>query len=192
MKRITLILLSLAIVGVASAQNNNDRAVIPVGVTLNSIMRLTIVSGGNIEFSFNTIRDYEDGISYNTQYDTRFTIASSVDYAVSLQTEDGNLIRTDLMSDTVGAGGVGDAITLNLNYLEFDLTNNGGASITGAFLSGGTALSQSQTIIEAEAGGQDDNDFTLRWQCGVTTSLLDNSPPAGRYGTNAFLILSSQ
>ena len=191
MKRITLILLSLAIVGVASAQNNNDRAVIPVGVTLNSIMRLTIVSGGNIEFSFNTIRDYETGIAYNTQYDTRFTIASSVDYAVSLQTEDNSLIRTDLMSDTIGTGGAGDAVTLNLDFLEYDLTNNGGATTT-IFLNGGTALSQNQTIIEAPAGGQDDNDFTLRWQCGVTNSLLTNSPPAGRYGTNAFLILSSQ
>jgi hypothetical protein len=36
----------------------NDQAVIPVSITLNSILRLTVVSGGNIDFVVNTIDQY--------------------------------------------------------------------------------------------------------------------------------------
>ena len=48
---------------VSFGQAVNDQAIIPVSVTLNSILRLTVVSGGNIEFVVNTIDQYTGGIN---------------------------------------------------------------------------------------------------------------------------------
>ncbi|MFP4605983.1 MAG: hypothetical protein ACLFNJ_11450, partial [Bacteroidales bacterium] len=65
------------------SQAVDDRAVVPVSVTLNSILRLNVESGGNIEFNFNTLEQYENGISgidQDDQYSTKLTIASSVDW----------------------------------------------------------------------------------------------------------------
>ncbi|MCB9002091.1 MAG: hypothetical protein H6537_09000 [Bacteroidales bacterium] len=45
----------------AFGQAVNDQAIIPVSVTLNSILRLTVVSGGNIDFVVNTIDQYTSG-----------------------------------------------------------------------------------------------------------------------------------
>ena len=50
--------------GVSSqAQAVRDRNVIPVAVNLNQVLRMSIYDGGNIEFVFNTIDDYRDGLS---------------------------------------------------------------------------------------------------------------------------------
>ena len=49
---------------------------------LNSILRLNVTSGGNIEFTINNIDQYTAGIANGTRYDTKFTVASSVDFNV--------------------------------------------------------------------------------------------------------------
>ncbi len=45
------------------AQAIRDRNVIPVAVNLNEVLRMTITNGGNIEFVFNSIDDYQFGLS---------------------------------------------------------------------------------------------------------------------------------
>ena len=45
------------------AQAVKDRQVIPVSVNLNQVLRMTITNGGNIEFVFNSIDDYRNGLS---------------------------------------------------------------------------------------------------------------------------------
>ena len=50
MKKLLLISVGLIMACLTQAQPVSDNATIPIGVTLNSILRLTVVSGGNIEF----------------------------------------------------------------------------------------------------------------------------------------------
>jgi len=53
----------LFVAGVVSAQAIRDRNVVPVSVNLNEVSRMVITNGGNIEFVFNSIDDYRNGIS---------------------------------------------------------------------------------------------------------------------------------
>jgi hypothetical protein len=65
MKKSNFILAALAVILTTAsfAQAVRDRNVIPVAVNLNEVLRMTITNGGNIEFVFNTIDDYRDGLS---------------------------------------------------------------------------------------------------------------------------------
>ncbi|MFP4019163.1 MAG: hypothetical protein ACLFUH_07930, partial [Bacteroidales bacterium] len=97
------------------SQAVDDRAVVPVSVTLNSILRLNVESGGNVEFNFNTLEQYENGINTdytNDQYATKLTVASSVNWDLIMGAEDDNLVSTD----TVGAGG-----GMDLGYITYEL-----------------------------------------------------------------------
>jgi hypothetical protein len=53
----------LLFTSVVSAQAIRDRNVVPVSVNLNEVSRMVITNGGNIEFVFNSIEDYRQGIS---------------------------------------------------------------------------------------------------------------------------------
>src|SRR6056297_2817328 len=95
-KYVFLFLLSILAYNASSyAQAIDDRAVIPVAVTLNSILRLNVKSGGNIEFKFNTLDQYGEGITNSTEYDTKITVASSVNFRVAMYAEDGSLTGAD-------------------------------------------------------------------------------------------------
>jgi hypothetical protein len=60
--------LALALFGgmTVFGQAVKDRNVIPVAVNLNQVLRMTVTNGGNIEFVFNTINDYKNGLSAAT------------------------------------------------------------------------------------------------------------------------------
>ncbi len=178
----------------------DDRAVIPMGVTLNSILRLNIVSGGNIEFNFNTIEQYRAGIPTSSQYETRFTVASSVDWDVEMVAEDAALQPTSY-GDTASFSG-----NLSLDNIGYHLTANSGTDLAGGETHGirlsdnnPAALSNTAALIlESQgdnAGGVEKNDFTIHWQCGTQigdmngASILDQNVPAARYTTNVFLRL---
>ena len=64
--------IALVITGSAFAQPVSDRAVVPIGVTLVQILRIHVTNGGNIEFVFNDINDYKNGIANGGFYDTDF------------------------------------------------------------------------------------------------------------------------
>ena len=88
------ILVSLMVSTLSSAQAVRDRNVIPVAVNLNQVLRMSIYDGGNIEFVFNTIDDYRDGLSGDAasasanaatsfgSYQSSFTISSSCKKAI--------------------------------------------------------------------------------------------------------------
>lgn len=63
MRKISLAAVLLVCSFAAFGQAVKDRNVIPVAVSLNQVLRMTITNGGNIEFVFNTIEDYKNGIS---------------------------------------------------------------------------------------------------------------------------------
>ncbi|HAN77031.1 MAG TPA: hypothetical protein DCQ31_04265 [Bacteroidales bacterium] len=182
------------------AQPVSDNAVIPVSVTLNSILRLNVVKGGNIAFKVNTIGQFTSGIANADVYDTRFTVASSVDFTVSLGAQDATFIGTDIV-----ATGTNTMPIDNVGYL---LSNNG-TGVEGTAWSLGTALvalTNSQavvvnSIVGAGAGSATKNDFTVNWELATpalivlnTTkkTLLAQSLPANHYTTNVFLVLAAK
>lgn len=195
MKKLIYSLSLLLISQFGFGQAVNDQAIIPVSVTLNSILRLTVVSGGNIDFVVNTITQYQSGINNggaNAQYQTRFTVSSSQDFDVTLRAEDGTLIGQDnpahtMPLDNIGydlteAGSGADGTNWDLPAAVLALTNVAANIVTGA---AGFA-----------AGSAAQNDFTIQWRLGTSedlamngSSLLAQSLDPDRYITNVVLEL---
>ena len=103
MKKVSLFLLGMVMGLALLAQPVVDNAIIPVAVNLNSILRLNVTSGGNIEFTVSTIDQYNNGIATGPRYYTDFTVASSVDFdviPVTLNTQ-GSFLIGDLNQDSV-------------------------------------------------------------------------------------------
>ena len=137
MKKITLSIIALFFAGQMSfAQAVSEHAIIPVSVTLNSILRLNVVTGGNIEFVVNTIDQYTNGISNSTQYTTNFTVASSTDFDVTLMAEDATLIGSDNSAHTMTLDNIGYSSSFHgyLYVVEPILSNDHSALIVpGSF-----------------------------------------------------------
>lgn len=100
MKKLFLIIV-LAVLGItAKAQAVSDMAVIPIGVTLNSIARLTVTSGGNIEFVVNTMEQYKSGVEATEATTTTFAVACSQKFAVTIQADNANMTPTTTTQST--------------------------------------------------------------------------------------------
>ncbi len=202
MKKILLSLAGLLSLGGIIAQPVSDNAIIPVSVTLNSILRLNVTSGGNIEFVINNLTQYSLGIGNNARFTTTFTVASSVDFDVQLYSE-----LPSLVSNTGGA-----SVSLdNLGYrLESTGTGVVGSDATDSYTLCGDDINPSTVqvvtntpfnIIQSNAGNgagnAEKNRFELQWRFGTressmnTSTLLQQSIPADRYSTNIFLVLSA-
>lgn len=201
MKKILFIILVSAMFAVnAFNQAVDDKAVIPVAVTLNSILRLNILSGGTIDFNFNTLQDYTDGIDNSDGYDTKISIASSVDWQLKLFAEDASFNMTD--SATYGTVNV-----LPLNYVGYWIDETGthtvaATNVTIPAETQGTAdaLTNTTTTVVIDCGAAHNagdvatNAFTINWECGtgngaIQTNILSRNLPAGRYATNVYLLL---
>lgn len=194
MKKVSLFLLGMVMGLALLAQPVVDNAIIPVAVNLNSILRLNVTSGGNIEFTVSTIDQYNNGIATGPRYYTDFTVASSVDFDVNLYAEDANLIGTDNVANTmtldnigyivVGTGGGADGTNWNLPAAVAPLTN--------------AAVAVVQSIANNGAGDIVQNAFQIQWEMGTSTgtmnanSLLQQSIAPDRYATNVFLVLAAQ
>ena len=188
-----LFTLALAVLSqVSFGQAVNDQAIIPVSVTLNSILRLTVVSGGNIDFVVNTIDQYTNGINSggaDARWQTNFTVSSSQDFDVTLAAEDAFLMGQD-----------DPANTMTLDNIGLDLTGSGGGPANWALPATVLALTNvAQNIVTgvvgASAGDATQNNFTIRWRLGTSedamigTTLLAQSLTPDRYITNVFLEL---
>jgi len=196
-KYVFLFLLSILAYNASSyAQAVDDRAVIPVAVTLNSILRLNVKSGGNIEFKFNTLEQYQTGIGNTSEYDTQISVASSVNWQLTLGAEDGYLIKTDTVSVDAGAQ------DMDLDYIGFTVDDDNSSNTSTNNATSVTDLDQitsASPILEngggtGNAGSAHENSFTIHWECATGTSpvlgpLLGSNLTGGRYATNVFLIL---
>jgi hypothetical protein len=204
MKKLFLISAGLLIACFAQAQPVSDNATIPIGVTLNSILRLTVVSGGNIEFVVSSMDDYANGINDGgtiSRYQTKFNVASSVNYQVSMYSEDAQINSAEI-SDLVAT-----PQSIPLNNIGYDLTLGDGSNATTAVpytynAPTGTVLPLTNVatteIVNGPAGDAVSNSFIIRWRLGTVegtmnaASLLTQSVPAGRYSTNVVLVLAPQ
>jgi hypothetical protein len=196
MKKLSFLIAGMLLLTTTSFSQVDDRAVIPVAVTLNSILRLNVVSGGNIEFNFNTLQDYTTGKAASAEYSTIFTVASSVDWNVYVYAEDSELIGTD---DATGGN------VMELDNIGYRLTYDGSGASAADFLIPSFTSTQpltntASTILvgmeEPNAGDVNRNRFTINWRCGTTEAgmnpktILEQSIAPDRYATNVFLILN--
>ena len=179
---------------VGFGQAVNDQAIIPVSVTLNSILRLTVVSGGNIDFVVNTIGQYTSGINNgggDARYQTNFTVSASQDFDVTIRAEDASFLGQDNAANTMPLNNVG---------LDLSESGSGADPANWALPASVLALTNAaQNIVTgvagAAAGGADKNNFTIRWRLGTAegamngSTLLAQSLTPDRYITNVFLEL---
>lgn len=196
MKKLLISVCALGFALCSNAQAVVDNAVIPVSVNINSIMRMNVVSGGNIEFSFNTIQQYTNGIANSPRYDTKFTVASSVDFEVLMYTEDKN-------NEMLGADDASHKMPLKL--VAYNITDDGNLDETkkatlnpigGGWTTLESATNEENYIVKQVGGDISANAYTIHWSCGVDgqsdgTVLSANLAP-DRYSTNIFLVLSAQ
>ena len=203
MKRLSLFLIMVGITAASFGQAVADNAIIPISITLNSILRMNVTSGGNIDFTVNTLEQYENGISNSPRYQTKFTVASSTDFWVQLYAEDDAFYG----SDDVGN-------TMDLNLVAYSLTSDGnhahGTELTllpapGAWqaLTDDTGPVTIVTPATGNGGDINDNNFTVAWELGTSNVAGAAGGPGGsnllksgnfasdRYATNVFLVLSS-
>ena len=209
--------LGMTISGAAFAQPVSDRAVIPLGVTLQQILRVHVTNGGNIEFVFNDINDYKNGIANSAFYDSDVVLASSTNWEMHFGAEDATLLGTDDPANTLALNNVGFTIAWTGNntccaaasqvttatgiYDNSTATANGLVQYTGGaadllFTDGGN--------VAGSGGDITDNAFTIHWECGTQvaggttpmnngagSSILAQSPPADRYVTNVFIDINA-
>jgi hypothetical protein len=217
-KNLIVLLAALLTGGTAFGQAVSDRNVIPVAVNLNQVLRMTITNGGNIEFVFNTIDQYEDGISGAVSaaaiYQTDFTVASSTRWAITYGAEQATFIGTDNPTNTLELDNVGFTIASTGDHgFETDAgTGKGttdadelwsaptvGATETAALEGYGVVLVEDNDGTSANAGDDGDNSFSLVWRCGTSegtetpmnaVSLLEQSVTPDRYVANVIFDLA--
>lgn len=220
MKKISIFVAILVCSVSAFSQAVKDRNVIPVAVSLNQVLRMTITNGGNIEFVFNTIDEYKNGISAVSlnagaaMYKTDFSVSSSTRWALTYGAETATFLGTDNPSNTLALNNVGYTIVNNgTNAFE---TGAQGTTATAALYSAPTAnatetaalqtyptvLIEDNRTINANAGDAVDNLFTLNWRCGTieqgtvvpmnAVPLIDQnpSPAPDRYVVNVLFDLA--
>ncbi|KAF0190424.1 MAG: hypothetical protein FD166_3810, partial [Bacteroidetes bacterium] len=204
--------LAMIVCGSAFAQPVSDRAVVPVAVTLNQVLRLHVTNGGNVEFVFNTIDQYKNGIANSAFYDTDVVIASSTSWDLQFGAEDGTFMGTDDPGNTMPLSNVGfqcdwtglatccaaasDVSTVGSPWAN--ATAIGGGVVNGLAVYPAMLMTAGAGL---NGGDINDNSFTIHWECGTgqmagtTTmfgalpagSLLNQNLAPDRYVTNVLL-----
>lgn len=211
MKKLLLPIFVFGIISSGISQAVSDRNTVPVAVNLNRVLRMSVNTGGNIEFTFNTIDDYKNGLSgdaatstsanpatSNPMYLTTFTVAASTKWTLQYGAEEGTFIGVD-----------NPASTLALNNVGFNLATTGthafGTELVSAPTTGGTVIADLDVYptaliadganAAANAGDATDNAFTMTWRVGTSegdmfaTKLIEQSITPDRYVTNVLFNL---
>ena len=217
MKKILLSIFTVSILGSGISQAVSDRNTIPVAVNLNRVLRMSVNTGGNIEFTFNTIAQYKNGISgdfatsssagtaaANPMYVTSFTVAASTKWRLDYGAEDATFIGVDNPAN----------IGLTLDNVGFSLASTGthafGTELASLPTNAGVEVAALQAYpvalindggnAAANAGDATDNAFTMTWRCGtaegtgLTTpmnqvKLIEQGLAPDRYVTNVLFNL---
>ncbi|MDY0347728.1 MAG: hypothetical protein RBR13_02740 [Tenuifilaceae bacterium] len=183
MKKLVLGAAMLLFAQFSFGQAVTDQAVIPVSVTLNAILRLTVTSGGNIVFVVNTIQQYEEGIEATDQTKTKFRVSSSRNFTVTMVPEN----TTHFVG--LETGNVADFPITNVGY---EMESGAGAVLPGDII----VLAASNSLVSNNAVG--DEEYSLAWHLatpavlGTDPNLLLQSIPADIYVNNMFLTLAPQ
>lgn len=187
MKKINFVAALLFCGLTVSAQAVKDRNVIPVAVNLNQVLRMSISNGGNIEFVFNTINDYKNGLSATnavsgTMYETNFSVSSSTRWKLTYGAETATFQGTDNPANTLALDNVGYLLT-ETGAHDFEAGAQGAttAELYSAPTNGGAEVAAlevyPQVLIEdndqvgadaaSNAGDASDNVFQMSWRVGT-------------------------
>lgn len=202
MKKLVLFVSAGLIISTTFGQAVRDRNVIPVAVNLNQVLRMTISNGGNIEFVFNSIDDYKNGLSgdaatsvssnpatSNNFYQSTFSIASSTRWSLTYGSEQATFIGTDNTGNTLALDNVGFTI-VNGGAHVFEGTGSAkGTTAAAELFSSPTDNANSVTALQvypvlliedndsatqANAGDETDNSFQVVWRCGTAEAANGN------------------
>ncbi len=205
MKKVLLTTAALLVFGAGIfAQAVKDRQVIPVSVNLNQVLRMTITNGGNIEFVFNSIDDYRNGLSADALtsvsanpgtsedfYQTDFTVSSSTRWMINYGSEQATFIGTDNPANTLALDNVGFSL-VNSGTHVFEIAGGAlgltpGTSLFSAPTDNGNdiaalqaypvALLQDNDDDISNAGDATENDFSLLWRCGTSEGTVTPMNP---------------
>ena len=169
-----------------SCQVVRDDEQIVANVNLTQILRLNISNGGNINFSFNSINDYKNGVgalssasgvgasSNNSTsfFRTDFSVSSSSNWLLNFGADQATFIGTDNPANLLPLNNVGFTLIENGVYTS-GAVNNLISTLTGDFsaTSVSALLAYPQILINkgalTNAGDVLDNNFTIFWQCGT-------------------------
>lgn len=188
MKKLFLAMGLAAMGFTASAQAISDMAIIPIGVTLNSIARITVTSGGNIEFVVNTMQQYQTGVQNSTAYTTTFSVASSNKFGVKLCADN------DVLTPTTNTAS--DAVGMPVDLIEYTMDKNG---TTAKVPEGIQQLSKPGAYIVGGIVGGTDGDksqeantysgIQIKWSLATEQPGELTKYPSDRYVVNAYLQL---
>jgi hypothetical protein len=174
-----------------SCQVVRDDEQIVANVNLTQILRVNITNGGNINFSFNSINDYKNGVgalssatgagasSNNSTpfFRTDFSVSSSSNWLLNFGADQATFIGTDNPANLLPLNNVGFTLIENGVYntgafsnLISPLTDNFSAAAVSALFAYPQVLINKGTLTNA--GDVLDNKFTIFWQCG--TAALPN------------------
>ena len=184
--------IALIITGSAFAQPVSDRAIIPLGVTLQQILRLHVTNGGNIEFVFNDITDYKEGINpvanpsgAQAFYTTDVVVASSTNWQLDMGAEDGLFM--------VGTDDPSNNATFGIDNVGFTLSWTGSAGAAGCCGVGDDATTVAGFYDDcATAAGAQNLANGLQAYTGAGTCVLLTSGATDNAGDileNAFSII---
>ena len=195
MKKNAILVLGLLAISIVSfSQAIKDRQVIPVAVNLNQVLRMTIINGGNIEFAFNSIDDYEFGLSGaagnpgDNFYITDFNVASSTRWELTYGSEQATFIGTDDPAHTLALDNVGYSLASTGTH-TFDAALGGdntrelwsaptlGGTVVAGLIVYPQVLITDNTTDAANAGSGADNAFQMVWRCGTAEDDATATPP---------------
>ena len=181
------------LIGIATfAQPVKDMAVIPIGVTLSSIMRLNVKSGGNIEFVVSTMDQYTTGIGNTAATTTIFDVYSSVKWDVYLYADAGNLTGTEVNTNTLAVAFLGYTPSkASAASVPIAAVANTTVAAAAALTNTSTTIIFSNTAASSNAGTV--TGLQVQWVLGrapaTSTNLLGSAPD--RYTVNAYLHLAT-
>ena len=178
-------------------------ATIPFEFTIEDILRVNVTSGGNIEFVFTNMNQYNSGITNTSFYNSNIQIASSSNWQLNFGAEGLFLFGTDdpahqMLIDNVGymitTPGV-PAIPIGSGVANGTLLNNLSDVAPEGLVMFPFPLMTS--VGTGNAGDVTDNNFTINWECGTKAGTMDifdlmHQVPSlltDRYVTTVFLEL---
>ncbi|MBI2968845.1 MAG: hypothetical protein HYY40_13680 [Bacteroidetes bacterium] len=180
----------------------SDQDVVPVTLALDQILRISVREGGNIEFVFNSMDDFKNGIGNSNFFDSQITIASSQNWVFTFGAEDANFVGSEDPANTMDLDNVGFTIEWTgtngcclaasdvaaTTHNADDGTANGLSVFPVTLLYNGGA---------GNAGNITQNAFTIHWQCATvagggttamnTSTMIEEDYNPDRYVTNIFL-----
>ena len=166
-------------------QTVQDNATIPVSVTLNSILRLQVKTGGNIQFVFNTMDQYNAGIPNSPGTTTTFTVASSKDFTVAMGSEDDALYGVETGDRATTSG------SIPLDVIQYKLGGTGVGTKGAALYPLLQMTATPDVIIPLGLAGAANaaRTYEILWEAGTLVTNRVINLPADVYVTNVFINL---